>query len=526
MKIDHEKFISLYKSQYGALNSSQSSGLGTLLGFLEQDRDVSDLRWAAYMLATVKHECANQWQPIEEYGKGQGMAYGNPVTVRGSDGKTYTNSYYGRGYVQLTWEANYQNMSQNLNLDDQVLIHPERALEPSIAYRILSFGMRNGSFTGVRLGDYINGSKTDYYDARQIVNGFDQAALIQGYAEKLEALLRQSSNGEGKQVYHVVNAEVGVQARKGPGTNFPVVGTIANNSPIEIVCQLHGESINGSDIWNKLADGTYVTDFYCDTPNFAKFSPPIPVCKDAPPPDQTPKGDAGKQVYHVVNAEVGVQARKGPDTNFPAVGTIANNSPIEIVCQLHGESINGSDIWNKLADGSYVTDFYCDTPNFAKFSPPIPVCKDVPQPPPIQPAIKGDDYPFRGSAPDQFDGWGFLTGECTSFVAWRMRQHGIDFTNSMKGGLFGHGYMWANNARKLGYRVDNSPSVGAIVYYDQNAFWAGPLGHVAYVAQVNGDGSIVIEEYNWGLEEKDHYAYHHPPRLTDAAHVSAFIHIV
>jgi surface antigen len=76
------------------------------------------------------------------------------------------------------------------------------------------------------------------------------------------------------------------------------------------------------------------------------------------------------------------------------------------------------------------------------------------------------------------------------------------------------------------YRVDNSPSVGAIAWYDQNAFWAGPLGHVAYVAQVNGDGSIVIEECNWGLEEKDHYAYHQPPRVTDAAHVSAFIHIV
>src|SRR5258708_6410923 len=114
-------------------------------------------------------------------------------------------------------------MSQNLNLGEEVLIHPERALEASIAYRIMSFGMRNGSFTGVRLGDYINGSKTDYYDARQIVNGYDQAALIQGYAEKLEALLRQSSNGEVKQVYHVVNAPAGVQTRKGPGTNFPVV---------------------------------------------------------------------------------------------------------------------------------------------------------------------------------------------------------------------------------------------------------------------------------------------------------------
>src|SRR5262249_35346716 len=161
MKFDHEKFISLYKSQYGTLNSSQSSGLSTLLGFLEQDRDVSDMRWAAYMLATVKHECANQWQPIEEYGRGQGMVYGKPVPVQGNDGKTYTNTYYGRGYVQLTWEANYRNMSRNLNLGDEVLIHPERALEPSIAYRIMSFGMRNGSFTGVRLSDFINGSKTD-----------------------------------------------------------------------------------------------------------------------------------------------------------------------------------------------------------------------------------------------------------------------------------------------------------------------------------------------------------------------------
>ena len=53
MKIDHQKFINLYKSQYGALNGTQTSGLGALLSFLEQDRDVGDLRWAAYMLATV-----------------------------------------------------------------------------------------------------------------------------------------------------------------------------------------------------------------------------------------------------------------------------------------------------------------------------------------------------------------------------------------------------------------------------------------------------------------------------------------
>lgn len=200
MKFDHDKFINLYKSQYGALDNIQVSGLSGLLGFFEKDNHVNDVRWVAYMLATVKHECVNRWQPIEEFGKGQAMAYGNPVQVRGSDGKIYTNTYYGRGYVQLIWVDNYRKMSYNLNLGDDILIHPERALEASIAYRIMSFGMRNGSFTGVRLGDYISSSKCDYYGARQIINDHDRAASIQGYAQQLEAMLRGSSNGkvEGK----------------------------------------------------------------------------------------------------------------------------------------------------------------------------------------------------------------------------------------------------------------------------------------------------------------------------------------
>ena len=250
MKFDHQMFISLYEAQYGAIDDSQVSGIDALLGFLEQDTDVSDVRWAAYMLATTKHECADTWQPIEEFGMGQGEPYGNPVTVTGGDGKTYVNTYYGRGYVQLTWEANYQNMSQDLNLGDQLLIHPEQALNPPIAYDIMSFGMRNGSFTGVGLSDFINGSQSDYVDARQIVNGLDQADLIAGYASTLESLLRQSSAGEGPgpRQYHIVNAPDGVNARKGPGTNFPVMHGLANNSVIDITCQVHGGVVNGSNI--------------------------------------------------------------------------------------------------------------------------------------------------------------------------------------------------------------------------------------------------------------------------------------
>jgi len=73
-------------------------------------------------------------------------------------------------------------MSQDLNLGDQLLIHPERALDPTISYNALSFGMRKGAFTGVGLGDFINGSQCDYVNARKIVNGLDAADLIARYA--------------------------------------------------------------------------------------------------------------------------------------------------------------------------------------------------------------------------------------------------------------------------------------------------------------------------------------------------------
>src|SRR5215469_14099636 len=535
MKIDHQKFLDLYKGQYGALNASQASGMDRLLGFFEQDKDVSDVRWAAYMLATVKEECGNAWQPVEEGGKGQGYPYGDPVTVTGSDGKTYVNTYYGRGYVQITWEDGFRKMSQNLNLGDQLVIHPERALDPTVSYNIMSFGMRNGSFTGVGLGAFIDGSQCDYINARKIVNGLDQAKPIADYATALESLLRQCSDGgeTGPRQYHIVNAPDGVNARKGPGSNFPVVHGLANNSQIDIVCQVHGEVVNGSNIWNKLSDGTFVTDVYCDTSNFNAFSPPLPVCQDAlqPSPGQPTPVPPQPSTYqhHIVNAPEGLNARKGPGTAFPVVRLIPNGGAIDITCQVHGEVVNGSNIWNQLADGSFVTDFYCDTANFNAFSPPIPVGKDAPQPP-VQPGIKGDDYPYKDSQPD-FDGgdrWGFYARECTSFVAWRVNQLGAKFSNGMSGpngarGLFGNADTWAANARKIGFRVDNTPSVGAIAHFGPNVSGAGSSGHVAYVAQVNGDGTIVIEEYNWLPFP---YGYHNPPRVIRASEVSDFIHIV
>jgi hypothetical protein len=192
MKFDHTKFFDLYKKEYGKLTQVKVSGIENLLIYVERDPLVNDVRWAAYMFATVKHECADRWQPIEEFGKGAGRPYGKKVKVKGSDGKEYLIAYYGRGYVQLTWKDNYDKMSKALGMGDDLLIHPQRVMEPEIAYNIMSHGMRNGSFTGKKLADYIHGEVCDYKNARRIINGLDRWALIKGYAEKFESFFTLS----------------------------------------------------------------------------------------------------------------------------------------------------------------------------------------------------------------------------------------------------------------------------------------------------------------------------------------------
>jgi hypothetical protein len=59
----------------------------------------------------------------------------------------------------------------------------------------MSYGMRNGIFTGKKLNTYINGTTCDYINARRIINGTDKASLIKGYAVNFEACLTGSLVG-------------------------------------------------------------------------------------------------------------------------------------------------------------------------------------------------------------------------------------------------------------------------------------------------------------------------------------------
>ena len=76
-------------------------------------------------------------------------------------------------------------------------------------------------------------------------------------------------------------------------------------------------------------------------------------------------------------------------------------------------------------------------------------------------------------------------GQCTQW-AWYNRQ---DLPSNL-----GNANTWAVRAAAIGYTVNRTPSAGAI--FQSSGGW---YGHVGYVESVNGDGSIVVTEMNYGI---------------------------
>lgn len=180
--INREFFFEyLHKALYPkGLKQSQVDGHEAILDVWEADYAQRDDRWLAYMLATAYYETARTLQPIEEYGHGHGHQYGAPAGP-------YGHVYYGRGYVQLTWYKNYANADQELGTN--IVQHPEDALKPDIAAKVMFRGMMEGWFTGKKLADYFAPGKADWFNARRIINGLDCAAQIAEYGQDYYAAI-------------------------------------------------------------------------------------------------------------------------------------------------------------------------------------------------------------------------------------------------------------------------------------------------------------------------------------------------
>ena len=135
----------------------------------------------AYVLATVDHETAHTFEPVRE----AFWVKPDPEAWRKRNLRYYP--YYGRGYVQLTWEKNYATYGQLLSLD--FVGNPDLALDPKAALFVLVHGFNTGHFTGRKLSDYINEHSTDFLNARRCINGTDKqneiADLARGYLTQL-----------------------------------------------------------------------------------------------------------------------------------------------------------------------------------------------------------------------------------------------------------------------------------------------------------------------------------------------------
>ncbi|HVG45207.1 MAG TPA: CHAP domain-containing protein [Longimicrobium sp.] len=108
---------------------------------------------------------------------------------------------------------------------------------------------------------------------------------------------------------------------------------------------------------------------------------------------------------------------------------------------------------------------------------------------------RGDDYPWKtqtGSAP-----YAYPYRQCTSFAAFRLNQDGIEFHNQYLGQWFSDAHTWDNAALAAGLSVNTTPRKGDIAVWEAGVAGASSFGHVAYVAGVNQDGTILIEDYNW-----------------------------
>lgn len=165
--IDRGKFFDGVRDMFGGLKQSQVDGMNNVLDEWEK-RQLTDLRWLAYMLATDKHETADTMQPVREYG-----------------GEKYLKSkpYYpwvGEGLVQVTWKANHLKFGATA---------PGQLLTWPICLGPLFDGMIKGMFTGKKLADYFHGDSADPVNARKIINGLDRAKLVATYyATFLKAL--------------------------------------------------------------------------------------------------------------------------------------------------------------------------------------------------------------------------------------------------------------------------------------------------------------------------------------------------
>ncbi|MEQ7128919.1 glycoside hydrolase domain-containing protein [Actinopolymorpha sp. B11F2] len=156
---------------------------------------------------------------------------------------------------------------------------------------------------------------------------------------------------------YAVTSRIGLRARSGPGTSYPMVGVWAPGASLDLVCQAIGTEVGTTRVWDKLLNGSYVSDLHVSTASQRGMSPPVPLCRYPYP----------------VSTSV-LRVRSGAGTSYPAVGVIRTGGLAYITCQQAGSQVGPGAVWNQLDSGGWVADAYVLTPGRPGYSRPIPRC--------------------------------------------------------------------------------------------------------------------------------------------------------
>lgn len=214
--IDRAFFFQSFPAALGKVTITRRAGFEALFDAWDAVPQLDYLDWLAYAMATAWHETGATMEPVREgFAKTDADAYAKVTAYCAKQGiENYAKrrpngqSYYGRGFVQLTHAYNYQKLGERLRLGSALYDDPDQVMQPGIAARILLTGMMEGLFRpkAGTLIDYFSGTEHDWFNARDLINGDKSKVqawtlkewpggkpsgqLIGGYGQRFRAALR------------------------------------------------------------------------------------------------------------------------------------------------------------------------------------------------------------------------------------------------------------------------------------------------------------------------------------------------
>ncbi len=158
---------------------------------------------------------------------------------------------------------------------------------------------------------------------------------------------------------YTVTSSTPLNARRSPSTSSEAVKSYAPGSALSVLCQTTGHTVGSTNVWNRLSNGLWVTDYYVSTPSNTGFSSPLPRC--------TYPGQ--------VTATDGLNARTGPGTSYGVSGSrLPFGALAWVTCQRSGTTVGTSSVWNRLDDGRWVSDYYVSNGSNTGYTTAIPRC--------------------------------------------------------------------------------------------------------------------------------------------------------